>query len=162
MPLTKFDVQALRKCNRLCLHYYEGKSYIRAIKSADPEVPFSEDREVRIDCDHREHVYGKDGSGGYKWRLKSAFHHDSWPQDLDTMRAVIDLVRPGDELILEWTAGGLSNQYVTNAGLNGDSVHVIIVRGGKRKYRLLIGTGTCPDNTARMCQVEPRPEYAET
>jgi hypothetical protein len=156
--LTKIDIKALRKCDRVCFDYRDGKSAIRAIKSAPDGEPFDNDKTHRIECEHRETVYREDGST-YGQKLASCFdmiHSAKYDREWLT---IVGLLREGDELRLCWSAGGASNGYIKDAKLRGDTLTLEVRRNGNSKYSFHLATQVCAVNSASMCQLEAAREY---
>lgn len=68
------------------------------------------------------------------------------------------LLKPGDNISLQFYPNALTNATMVKANLYGDGLYLHVTRG-KKHFSFLINTSVCPENSARMCQGQP---YSET
>jgi hypothetical protein len=167
VALTAADVQALRRAEHVTCHHDSGASFLllslRGGLSGEPPRVFTASqqrlfsdpdrfdghaRSRRIPC--AASVSGYDQQERW-WLLddlaNGACFATVTPQR-ETWRTVVDLLRAGDRLTLVWLAGN-NNQYLRDAELFLDEVHLAVTRGERRLVFPVAHTVT-PDNTARM------------
>lgn len=169
VELSADDVRALRTADTVSFHYYDGRGYVQltldggertgeprtltvAEQRAFPQgVDRSAERRRTIDVTTEMHGYGADGWSS--WNAESepraaAFEMINSAQYSDVWRTLVSLMRKGDRLTLAWVADNNTDNYRA-AGLHGDHLKVIIVRGETRLTFNLV-TAVRPDNSARM------------
>lgn len=88
--------------------------------------------------------YDYDNPLGENWKAFTSL-------DEDLMATVLNFIREGDELRLEFGRGSHSTKATKENGLYGDSVRLLVLRGPK-VHRFLLGVSICADNTARAIQ----------
>ena len=145
--VSKIDVAALKKADRVVFRHIRGESQIEAIKEADERNPFEQVRAIPcgakfVDYSERK-VFGPalDTFTGFEM-----FHTPNYNEEWTT---IIGLLREGDELTLVWTRDGFTAQTHEDAALHGDRLSLAVKRGEKT-MRFHLETRVCPDNTARM------------
>jgi hypothetical protein len=173
-PLTADDVASLRKADSVTFHYFRGVGVIRAHLRGGYAAPrriftarqqrmfpdtdsYSADRKREIPVMTSMHGYEDGGSTG--WRLESgndrgacnpsAFYMEHSGQYNPEWLTIANLTRPGDMLMLVWTADN-NTSYIRDAGLHNDELTIKIVRGGKVVHTLFVAQSVTPDNSARM------------
>jgi len=154
--LTKIDVAAMKKADRIVFRHYRGESQIEAIKEADERNPFEQVRIVAcsakfVDYSDRK-VFGPalDTFTGFEMKM-----HPGYDEEWLT---IVSLLREGDELTLVWKRDAGSCQNFKDAGLHGDSLSLAVKRGEKT-LTFFIESSVCPDNTARMIK-SVSPQFA--
>lgn len=151
--LTKLDIQALKQASRVAFHLSKGQSSIVGIKEVANPGPYDErDRRHEILCktemrDYRHGAYGN----GERTPLESysCFELVHGGQYDECWRTVVDSLRVGDELKLQWVADG-GNQYTKEVGLHLDMLRLMARRANGKWLAWLIDVSICPNNSARM------------
>lgn len=162
--LTRMDIAALRKADRVSFHYNvrhvdngERRSFIRAHKEptyAERERdPFAREQIHEIDLGpngehHRVINYGDRHDGGW-----SAFESVMAAQVTETWRTVVRSLKVGETIVMHWTRDN-NSETIRKADLHVDELTVSVgkegAQNGARWYH--IATRITPDNTARMVQ----------
>lgn len=158
--LTKFDIAALRKADRVVFAHWpkDGASHIRAIKDNRPteKDPFARDVEITIACGFRLTDYSEGNAQiTYDASQKGAFTafemiHCSHLSD--TWQTIAELLREGDTLTLEWQRDARRCGHLTDAALHGDALDLRVERKNAR-LTFHVDTSISADNTARMVRV---------
>jgi len=165
-PLSKQDVNALRKCDDWYFHHIDGEGIITLVKHATWEDkqrdPFVEDKKYEIKVHSRIHAYGK-GQPNYEQA-----HCYYGPYSLAQLQTIARVLKEGDDLELRWSANCGSNLLKHAVGDNMvendyqycfqrlylDMLELHAFRPRKRgeavQYCFLIGEQVSSDNTARM------------
>jgi hypothetical protein len=175
--LTKIQIAALRKANRIVFSHREGDkdgdSVIRAIKENRPSEkdPFAQDVECEIPCSWSLTDYAEGDSRITYTAQKAgqfrAFEMIHVAQYEECWKTIASLLREGDALTLLWKRNAWNTGNLTDVNLHGDGLDLQIDRG-KTRLTFHIRMSVCPDNTARMIRVpysstraaEPRTEEA--
>ena len=145
--LTKIDVAAMKKADRIVFRHVRGESQIEAIKEADERNPFEQNRIVA--CGAKFVDYSDRKVFGPALDTFTAFEMKMHPSYDEEWRTIVSLLREGDELTLVWTRDAYKCQNLDAAQLHGDSLSLLIKRGEKT-MRFTLEWSVCPDNTARM------------
>jgi hypothetical protein len=158
--LTKQDIQALRKSDRVWVSYYNGESKLTAKIVLHNRELGDFERDYFIPVNAVFTLYDDKKEWGYDERKVYACSELCYLYENTSQKTVFDSLRAGDEITLEWIADG-SNGYVKNARvtfddhsytgsiLHHDRCHMIVKRGSKKLYYFL-EESLCVDNSARM------------
>ena len=166
--LTTMDIAALRKADRLCVHF-DGrdpdKNMVRAIKDNRPSEanPYAQDIEYRISIPIKCRAYN--GRGDYvsaeDIKAVTCFAHVSFYHSQHTPAStIVQMLRAGDEAWFEFTGDAHTTYAIDERGeFHGDKLILHIERGtGKTRKHLefIMDYGTYRDNSARMVRGLPR------
>lgn len=156
--LTKIEVSALRKANRIGFRHYNGVSQIECFKKlTDKEKqdsPFETERKIIINCDMRLNDYSENdkisADDNYKYHnnfraFEMVYHYD------DCFKTSASFIKEGDILTLNWQRNAMNNQILNEAGLHGDKLELIVYRGEK-SFTFHINESISYNNSARMIQ----------
>jgi len=154
--LTKIDVAAMKKADRIVFRHYRGESQIEAIKEADERNPFEQKRIVA--CGAKFVDYSDRKVFGPALDTFTAFEMIHSPSYNEEWLTIVSLLREGDELTLVWTRDAYKCQNLDAAQLHGDSLSLAVKRGEKT-MRFSVEWSVCPDNTARMIK-SVSPQFA--
>jgi len=150
--LTTHDIEALRRATTVSFHTHTGSAsdlfgtYIKA--SFDKDVVTRKNAELFPETDE---YHGRTRTIVTEIKqetfeafamIHSAQYHNAW---LTTVHAL----RKGDEIGLRWMADWGTNDYLRNANLHADELHLTVNRG-KKHYTFVIDRSVTLDNTARM------------
>lgn len=124
--LTKLDLKALKRADMIAFHLSE----IEAIKEIHND-PFETEKRYSIPVE-----YKTDGD------VKKAFHMKFSPKVDMAWQTIVNLLRVGDEIILEWKKGWGDNKLLEDAGITEDALYLHVRRKGKVKYTFLVDTQT--------------------
>jgi hypothetical protein len=157
--LTREDLAALRKCDTVSFHTFQGKAYVNACKRVKDPGPFDpREREWRVECGAAVTCYADEDRPSTE-RLKAArcfaMHHAcSCNQEWRTL--VDHLLRVGDVPTLDWVAGN-DNGYLRGTRDGGQRLHhdqlFLLVKRKGRTLRVWLADSICADNTARMVKL---------
>lgn len=162
--LTRIDLAALLKADRMVVHYNGGnitESRIYAVKEKKPSEtdPFAADVTYNLNIPIDVTGYGYNGSlSSYltpeqKLRIKAfattSFYHGQCTEE----STIIRMLRPGDEVRLEFRAN-CNNGHLDKNGLHHDKLFLHVNRG-KNRFTFLLDDSIGPDNTARMIKGLP-------
>jgi len=154
--LTKLDIAALRKADRIVFAHHAGASTIRAIKENKPseKEPFARDIEHEISCQWRLEDYAEgDSHIAYDAHRDGAFSAFESVCNYDNCwNTIASLLRENDVVTLEWKRDARRCGYLESATLHGDALDIRIDRG-KARLTFHLETSICEDNTARMVRV---------
>ncbi len=168
--LTRDDVTALRGADEVMFHYGpQTGSIVRAglrgeRSSGKPRVysaaqqlrypntdTYSDDRHRDIPCGASMFGHGHDTEPGWRAEdhpravafemFQNAAYNAAW-------RTIVELIKPGDALTLQWAADNNSDT-VRKAGLHVDELR-LLVRRGDRTLTFHLQRSITPDNSARM------------
>lgn len=147
--LTKDQITAMQKANRIVVAYSEGQTEIRAIITKTVKEKGHEPQEVEfttvINISHRFESYEKSRR---RWEIQRVFFYlmqHGWHQG--PIESFTRFLRPGDEITAEFIVAN-NNQYLEDAGLFRDSLRMLVNRG-KKQYCFLLADSICKDNSAR-------------
>lgn len=150
--LTKDDLAALKKADRIIFQHYDGYSRIRAVKDANRDGPFTGEAEREIKTGFRLIDYS--GHGGDRRFSREdaregrfAAFDMSWGDE--ATQTAMGLLRAGDFLKLEWSADAGTSDYLRAVDYHCDRLALKVYRG-KKVLTFLLSTQAGPDNTARM------------
>ena len=166
--LTKMDIAALRKADRLSIHFNgrdPDKNIVRAIKDNRPSEanPYAQDIEHRIAIPIRCRAYN--GHGDYvsaeDIKAVTCFAHVYFYHAQHTAAStIVQMLRAGDEAWFEFIGDGHTTYAMDERGeFHGDELVLHVERGeGKARKHLefVMDHGTCLDNSARMVRGLPR------
>jgi hypothetical protein len=149
-PVTKMDIVAMRKADRLVLWMRDAESYVHAVKENRPTErdPFACDivhviaAPVRLQTDWQNEAHNPRCCASINFYRSSLEHAAS----------ILATLRTGDEISFEFYADAHTNGYMREAGLHGDVLYMDVTRAGKRVARFQLDYSNCSDNTARMIQ----------
>jgi|GEM_PF-5636275 len=156
--ITAQDIARLKTCDRAIFRYDRDKneSYVEAYKEADDKNPWEQRHRINVVTATR--CYQGDLGDDYGcYEVYAAvdsvtrYKYD----DLGTLGALIDLLKVGDKLTVEYMAGN-NNQLLNDASLHHDMLYLIITRGTAEKpkrMRFIVDSRISLDNSARMCKV---------
>jgi hypothetical protein len=158
--LTAMDIKALRQAQTVSFHAGtpgdNGHAVIRATKRVAQPGPFGDgERHYEIQVATRVASFINNDS---EPRVCFAMIHSS--QYEDVWRTTVSMLRPGDELELNWKEDACCNGYMKESSgsasdsgpfevLHGDVLELRVKRG-KRELTFYVDHSICPDNTARM------------
>jgi len=168
VALTAMDRRAMLTAEQVCLHYYEGRSWLACslrrreapqVFSRQDQLVFPDTREVMPGERNRD-IGCSVGLSGYVGESGAMWHGDPdgraqcfamvvAPRLSRVWQTVATLVKPGDRLTLAWTADN-NNAVIREAGLHADSVSVLVSRGARTRYEFVVCNQITPDNSARM------------
>jgi len=142
--LTKMDINAIKKSDDLIFRCNgSGKTRIEAVKRVGykekEKNPFADDRYHFIDDVKTEIEEGR-----------IAFEMLHSHQYCPMTKTIVNLLRPGDILVVIWNENGYGNGLTEKAGLVVDSLMLRVFRKEKLKYTFMVAQCICEDNTARM------------
>lgn len=153
--LTREKINTLKKAKGGVVFFYRrGRSYINCIMDSNDR-----DKDVEMDCDTEINNYG----GWSGTHLGEVIHgsysitHPTWDDEWNT---ILQILRPGDEIKLNWLANN-SNQYLTKNGIYQDQLKLVIYRGegkSRKKLSFHIGQSQCENNTAKMIKHTSTPK----
>lgn len=144
MTLTKDDITAMRRANRVSFHHREGKSSITAVKENRGSEVFQGGEATRsIDC--RAQIQSSDRVD--KVRCFETIHS---AQSSEEWRTIAALLRPADEVELHWYRDAGTTQNLTERQLHADRLYLGVYRKGKKALSFFVEECVCPDNSARM------------
>lgn len=157
--LDSADIAALRAAYSVTFHTNMGRAFIRAYKRTAPGCDVFTAREQRlfpvaddserfreITVDHTAYGYEPGWRGATDYLV--AFHMIHTAEYRETWRTVVELIRAGDRVRLDWVADNNSTTLVEHE-LHADELRLHIARG-ERKMIFHIATSVTPDNSARM------------
>lgn len=159
--LTKLDLAALKQADYLGVWYFgeeNGRTNAQAVKRANKteKDPFATDAvhvitaPIRVRCYENTGLFAKDNDR-ISARAAVSFYHGNSDTDPTSASSVVRLLRAGDGIIFEFHADALTTTGLRDAGFHGDRLCLLVWRG-KERFRLVLDSCTCPDNTARMVQ----------
>lgn len=164
--ITKMDIAALKKADRVSFDHTSGKGVIRCTKRGKP--PYGDETSVEISAvSSSVYVYGTDDNTPSKTDTARCFTmiYASSP----ILQTIISLLKEGDRIMLDWR-GSDNNGYVKASRITNetesdsvgpwnigekiyhDKLYIVIIRKGKTKYTLYMDDSICPMNSARMIQ----------
>lgn len=169
LTLTGDDLAALRLADRVCFYHHEGQNYMLAFldggHSASPRVftareqrvfpgvdAHNPDRKRRIDCTGS--VYGyppEDNQTGWDHLSNPGvicYEPGAAASYLDTWVTLARLLKPGDRLLLLWTAD-ISQALFRDHGLHRDTLHLVVKRD-EQKLTFLLADRPAASHQARM------------
>lgn len=166
--LTKMDIAALRKADRLCVHFNgrdPDKNLVRAIKENRPSEanPYAQDVKYRITILIKCRAY--DGLCGYVsaedikavtcFAYIGLYHSQHTPAS-----TIVQMLRAGDEVWFQFTGDAHTTDAMDEHGeFHGDELILHVKRGeGKARKHLefVMDYGIYRDNSARMIRGLPR------
>ncbi len=163
-PLTKDDVQAIRTADQWVSFHHNTErfadtdtatSVVRLSKTVDKNVApgFQTETDVVAHREIRIHQHGNPRQG---------YLSIGYPDYSEIWRTIRSLIRPGDELLIQWCADEHTNAYLRDAGLHADVAKLVIIRGPKQqRLTFLLDSQVCMHNSARMIQPKT-PQPVET
>jgi hypothetical protein len=149
-PLTKMDIVAMRKADRLVVWMRDAESHVHAVKENRPTErdPFASDvvhviaAPVRLQTDWQNETHNPRCCASINFYRSNPDHAAS----------ILATLRVGDEISFEFYADAHTNGYMREAGLHGDVLYMDVARAGKRVARFQMDHSNCSDSTARMIQ----------
>lgn len=162
--LTRDHINALRTADTLAFDYHKGKSGVRATKRGP--APWYLEVQVDVPATGECRCYGDELDYDVKQGKNATCCHVNCSSRYDReWQTIAELLRAGDKIHIEFV-GGDDNGYLRrsmvvdgdsecgHAGLNQrlhhDVMYLSVRRGGKERYRFLVTSSVCVDNTARM------------
>ena len=136
--ITKIDIAALRKADRISFLREDSGTRISMVKKAgDPTEanPFPQDVHYNVACDARIADYTGSMWGRQHDCYRAACHTTSAQLD-EEWQTVASLLKPGDELTLAWVAGN-DSPALREKGVIIDELRLNVSRDGKRLVFLL-------------------------
>ena len=167
--VTKELISALRKADNISLYYNDGKGMIalsREDKQTKDGGTISYPR-FEAETDTSIEIYrtpeNPEGYGGYNYEAKAISAHEFVSLHYGSGAAIRHYLKEGDDIKVKWIANG-GNGYGWNLECNhpnykGERLYldscrlVIIPKGHDYSYRapeIIIASGLCPNNSARM------------
>jgi hypothetical protein len=152
MILSKTDLNALKKANKISFHYQSGgnTSFIRCTKTISQKEkesnPFLQDVEYMINIESSLNGI-RDTAEDYKC-FSYVYTYQYSPINL-----LFDFLRHGDAVELRWSPDYHETDILKEKKLHADSLYLAITRkSGKtdKFYLFEIETSVSLDNTARM------------
>jgi hypothetical protein len=159
LALDKIAVAALRQADSISFHHNDGQSYINASKKVVQTArdPFGRTEvTINVPCKARINDYER-GIVGYWVRpdeMKDyrCYENTAYPSEPGgPWQTIAGLLKPGDELTLAWSRGGIGTLGTRAHGMVGDMLELVVQRDRKR-MTFLLDTQVGEDNTARMCK----------
>lgn len=154
--LTREDLKALRRAERVSFFRTPTRSYIKASREKTDASDFDLNHEIpaysTIDLCVPDHKTWDDSKTPL---VEVAYcHHLLYVyQEEDHWATIAWLLKGGDRLEMYWYRDAATNGYMKDANLHGDTLNLIVHRsekGRRKKLIFLIERQTCQDNTARM------------
>jgi hypothetical protein len=166
--LTKMDIAALRKADRLCVHFNgrdPDKNLVQAIKENRPSEanPYAQDIEYRIAMPVKCRAY--DGLCGYvsaeDIKAVTCFAHIGFHHSQHTPAStIVQMLRAGDEAWFEFTGDAHTTDAMDRHGeFHGDELTLHVERGAgkaRKHLKFVMDYAICRDNSARMVRGLPR------
>lgn len=151
-PLSKIDVAAIRKCDWLTVRYYaqpsaSRTSQIEAWKRAEKTErdPFAQDVVHIVPASVTiRHDYSRISSSAECVAV-------IWPYSEGHVRSIIDTLRAGDQIELQFYPDGHSSPALLKAGFHADLLSLSVRRNDKRVASFDL-TVELSNNTWRMCR----------
>jgi hypothetical protein len=149
--LTALDLKALKQADSVSFHFVNERSTIVAHKDRDRDQPFSQDQRHEIEVGvgftayKGFHTSRRDGITSCFAMINASRFNETWT-------TVRDLLRVGDELVLEWIADN-NSEVINKAQLHSDELCLIVKRRvGEKTKRMVfhVDHSIGPNNTARM------------
>jgi hypothetical protein len=152
MALTKIDISALKKADRICFRTYKGESNIECVKRIKSEKekienPYSDEIRHNISVKHNLQDYGRIKIVENNFEAFELVYDYS-----EEMQSIIAFLKENDEITIVWVRDN-NNQYVDGVRLHVDVLKIRINRGDKT-FLFIINHSVCEDNNARMIKVE--------
>lgn len=153
--LDRNIITRMKNAHEVSFHYLDGTSpYMHFTErvtgsiSADVKVTFD------ILCDHREDHFGKHDKKVHKAfaMIHSCRYSEQW-------KTILDFLKPGDKLILNWMVGSFNSGDLEKVDFVGDELELIVHRDVKNKKRPFhhfhVQSTMCPVySSARMIDVK--------
>lgn len=156
--LTKMDIAALKHASYIliCRHREpDEESLFQAVKTFE--------KSAKNPFEHREyHTIAAPVRGHYNYKTPEAQYRCVTSVTLYRSQhcaasSILATLRAGDEIALEFSPDGHSNDYVRTAGLHADVLYLHVYRKGVSHATFELESSICPDNSARMCRMLHRP-----
>ena len=162
--LTRIDIAALLKADRMVVHYNGGnvtESRIYAVKQKRPSEtdPFATDVTYNLSIPIDITGYGYNGLHStylepeQKLKIKAFamtnFYHGQCTEE----STIIRMLRAGDDVRLEFCAS-CNNGHLDQNGLHHDKLFLHVNRG-RNRFTFLLDDSIGPDNSARMIKGLP-------
>jgi hypothetical protein len=151
--LTKQQIAALRTCDRFGFIYTrsKGEAYLDAVKDGTDAQPWEQRKRIPV-ANVRCESYQEGMRVARAWALLY-----NYPSSEDCTQTFLSCLRPGDVVTAHIVASN-NTPLVTQAGLYLDYLYLQI-RRGKKTLSFLVDVSVCPDNSARLAQMEPGSEW---
>jgi hypothetical protein len=148
LALTKLDIQAMRRADRVAVSHLRGAGLLRLIRGEGDRT-----RETQIPVPSRVDSYRdyRPGEPAGDPDRECTCHHsaDVYHSIPSYWESVAAFARAGDVVSLRWIEDN-NNQHVKQAGLHVDGLEVRIKRGSRVYAFLIYQTAGNPGDCARM------------
>jgi hypothetical protein len=149
--IDRDDLKALRTADSIVFRHTPEGSTIECIKRDRDEFGGLERRrDIAVEGTIFA-GYDADGGRSRGTKMNYGFAHFGSAHYTEQWHTVVQLLRSGDSLRLEFRTDDATNGYVKEAGLHADELYLRVERAGKRMY-FLLDVSICPSNSARMCK----------
>ena len=150
-PLEKIDINALRTCDTVLVHYNGagGAGWVHAIKRGvkTEADPFASDQTHILPIEV--HIYKNwraDVSRAECWS-----HITLYPDTFGPEETAIHALKVGDTVVMEFYPDHSTNGYMEAAGLHGDVLRMYVQRNGKTVAQYILDRSISP-STGRLCR----------
>jgi hypothetical protein len=153
--LDRDDLKALRTADTVCFRHTPEGSTIECTKKEHDEFG---DKERRRDIAVLGTVfngYDEDGGRARGATMNYGFAMFGSAKYTEQWHTVVQLLRVGDTLRLEFRTDDATNGYVKDAHLHADELYLRVERGDgptRKRFYFLLDVSICPSNSARMCK----------
>jgi len=144
MPITKLDINAMKKADTICFRTVKNKSTIECSIDPDTINPFGKKHIFNVQSKISA-IHGMSPENANCFSFYKLYDFNFCP-----LKTVINLLREEDTINLVWYKGAGDISDLKENNFISDHLYIEVLRKEKVKYNFLIQVSTGRNNSSRM------------